>query len=148
MANRVTKGKQQTVRFHVDDLLSSHVDPQVNDEFDKWLNKFYGSYGAVECHRGKIHDYLGMFLDYSEPGVFTVDMTKYIGKMVDDFPIKYKPGQKAPSPATDDLFKESTGDVLNDKDTELFHTFVAKGLFAAKRARPDIISSLPFLLRR
>ena len=39
VANKQVKGKQQTVRFHVDDLMSSHVDSKVNDEFAKWLNK-------------------------------------------------------------------------------------------------------------
>ena len=31
IANRMVNGKQHTVRFHVDDLLLSHVDPKVND---------------------------------------------------------------------------------------------------------------------
>ena len=47
VANRKVKGKQQTVRFHVDDLMSSHVDSKVNDEFLKWLNKMYGMHGEV-----------------------------------------------------------------------------------------------------
>ena len=33
VANRTINDKQHTVQFHVDDLLSSHVDPKVNDEF-------------------------------------------------------------------------------------------------------------------
>ena len=33
VANRIVDGKQHTVRFHVDDILSSHVDRNVNDEF-------------------------------------------------------------------------------------------------------------------
>src|SRR6056300_1426243 len=39
IANKVMNGKQQTIRFHVDDLLSSHMDPKVNDEFFEWANK-------------------------------------------------------------------------------------------------------------
>ncbi|CAJ1935801.1 unnamed protein product [Cylindrotheca closterium] len=31
--NKEVDGKQQTIRFHVDDLMSSHMDPKVNDEF-------------------------------------------------------------------------------------------------------------------
>ena len=42
VANRMVNGKQHTIRFHVDDILSSHVDLKVNDEFLKWLNKTYG----------------------------------------------------------------------------------------------------------
>ena len=35
MANKMVNDKQQTIRFHVDDVMSSHVDPKVNDEFEK-----------------------------------------------------------------------------------------------------------------
>ena len=38
VANRFVNGKQHTIRFHVDDLMSSHVDKKVNDDFYKWLN--------------------------------------------------------------------------------------------------------------
>ena len=55
-------GKQHTIRFHVDDIMSSHKDKKVNDEFNKWLNKMYGKYGEVKVYRGKKHDYLGMNL--------------------------------------------------------------------------------------
>ena len=53
IANRMVNGSQHTVRFHVDDLLSSHVDPKVNDRFAEWLEKMYGKYQAVEPTRGK-----------------------------------------------------------------------------------------------
>ena len=33
VANRIVKGSQQTIRFHVDDLMSSHIDKRVNDKF-------------------------------------------------------------------------------------------------------------------
>ena len=39
IANQMVNGKQQTIKFHVDDLLSSHQQREVNDEFLKWLNK-------------------------------------------------------------------------------------------------------------
>jgi hypothetical protein len=32
------KGHQQAVQFHVDDLMTIHMGPSVNDEFRKWLN--------------------------------------------------------------------------------------------------------------
>ena len=43
VCNKTIQGKQHTVRFHVDDLMCSHVDKRVNDKFLKWLNKKYGS---------------------------------------------------------------------------------------------------------
>ena len=38
-ANKTVNKKQQTVRFHVDDVMSGHVDTKVNDDFEKWLNE-------------------------------------------------------------------------------------------------------------
>ena len=68
VANRMVNGKKHTMRFHVDDLMSSHMEAKVNDQFLVWLNKKYGGYGAVKATRGKRHDYLGMTLDFSTDG--------------------------------------------------------------------------------
>ena len=40
--NRNVRGKQHTIRFHVDDDLSSYVDKKVIDEFGQWAQKTYG----------------------------------------------------------------------------------------------------------
>ena len=53
IASRMVNGSQHTVRSHVDDLLSSHVDPKVNDRFAEKLEKMYKKYKAVEPTRGK-----------------------------------------------------------------------------------------------
>ena len=46
------------------DLMSSHQDHHVNDEFYKWLDKKYGRVGKVAGHHGNIHDYLGVYYKY------------------------------------------------------------------------------------
>ena len=74
----MVNGKQQTIRFHVDDLLSSHVDPKVNDDFLKWMNDTYGSLKECKCTRGKIHNYLGMTLDFSKKGKVKIRMDDYV----------------------------------------------------------------------
>ena len=48
VANKMANKKQQTIRFHVDDVMSSHVDTKVNDDFEKWLNKMHGKHGEVK----------------------------------------------------------------------------------------------------
>ena len=145
VANKTIEGKQMTVRFHVDDLMSSHMDPAVNDEFLIWLNKKYGGYGEVKATRGHVHDYLGMTFDFSEPGKVKVDMIDYMCAMVDDFSTKFKPTDTAPNPAAEDLFALGNGPKLEKEQAEEFHTFVAKGLFACKRARPDIHTAITAL---
>lgn len=76
VANRIVDGKQHTVTWHVDDLKSSHVNPEVNRKFLIWLNEKYANDGIAEVKAtfGKVHDYLGMTLDYNEPGVLKIDM--------------------------------------------------------------------------
>jgi len=78
VANKQVNGKQQTIHFHVDDLMSSHVDKKVNNEFAVWLNDMYGEHGSVKVHRGKIHNYLGMVFDFTTPGKVMVDMSDYV----------------------------------------------------------------------
>ena len=51
--NRMTNGHQHTVRFHVDDPMSSHEDSEVNDRFQEWLNLMCGQCGEVTAMRGK-----------------------------------------------------------------------------------------------
>ena len=48
VANQIVNEKQHTIRFHVNDLLSSHVDSIVNDKFHAWLEKTYGKHGKVK----------------------------------------------------------------------------------------------------
>ena len=150
VANQLINDKQHTVTWHVDDIKSSHIDPKVNDKFHDWLEMKYGDeeIGKVKSTRGKIHDYLGMTLDYTSPGEVKIDMTKYVKDMVRDFPEKIDHGTVV-NPATTKLFQVNNNSTqLNKKKAEQFHTFVAKGLFLSKRARPDINPTIPFLCTR
>ena len=148
VANRMINGEQHTIRYHVDDVLSSHMHPEVNDKFLKWLNKKYGSYGEVKAKRGDVHDYLGMKLDFREKGKVKIDMTDYVKEMVDSFPKKFYTKDTAPTPATKDLFTVGNEKPLPKDKKETFHTYVAKGLFVSKRARPDIQPTNAFLCTR
>ena len=90
MANKDVEGKQQTIRFHVDDIMSSHKDPKINDQFESWLQKEYGQHGKVKATRGKQHEYLGMLMDFSKKGKVRIRMEKYVKDMLETFPVKIK----------------------------------------------------------
>ena len=81
----------------------------------------YGTYGAVKATRGKVHDYLGMNFDFSEPGMVHIDMIDYINKMVDDSKIDFNKSAVVTSPAADTLFGPSTGEKLNKEQAEEYH---------------------------
>ena len=66
------------VTWHVDDLNISHKDIL---EVTKFLHHFGQIYGEhMTIHRGKVHDYLGMDLDFSTVNTLKIGMVKYIKK--------------------------------------------------------------------
>ena len=71
VANRIVKGKQHTVCWHVDDIKSSHVEKQVQDDFKECLIQRYDTnengnvIGKMKRCSGKRLDYLGMIFDFS-----------------------------------------------------------------------------------
>ena len=105
VANKMVDGKQMTVSWHVDDLKASHKDQKVISDFITWVEKTYGKIGKVKVFHGKIHDYLGMELDYTVNGQVSVGMIPYIKSMVEDFPQEELEGSRVPSPWNDNLFK-------------------------------------------
>ena len=97
--------------------------------------------------RGKIHNYLGMVLDYSTPGEVKVNTIKYIKNIVEGF-IELISGGAA-TPAASHLFDvDADGVKLVEQLARVFHTTTAKLLFLCKRARPDIQVPIAFLTTR
>ena len=66
--------------------------------------------------------------------------------MISEFPERLN---KSNCPWNENLFKEDQkAKKLSSEKAELFHKFVAKGLFASKRARPDILPAITYLCTR
>ncbi|CAJ1946974.1 unnamed protein product [Cylindrotheca closterium] len=118
-------------KFHVDNLMSSHMDPKVNDKFAKWLNMRYGSIKACTIVRGKIHRYLGMTLDFSVKGKLKIRMDDCVKNM-------FNKDSKQETPAGNDLLEGGKGKLLSAEYRQIFHTTVARGLYVSKRACLDI----------
>ena len=131
----------------MDDLKISHKNPAVVTKIIDKLNKKYGKINPLTVSRGKVHDYLGMVLDYRSEKKVKVTMYKFIDQMLKEVP-KDMIGM-AVSPTTNHLFKINPNPKYLDKDKkELFHHLVAKCLFLCKRARPDIHPAVAFLTTR
>lgn len=84
--NKTINGKQCTIVLHVDDLKMSHVDPKVLDEIISKLDKKYGQEGPLSVTRGRVHDYLGMTLDYSQSGTVKIRMDDYVKNLIANAP--------------------------------------------------------------
>ena len=82
-----------------------------------------------------------MDLDYSEKskGLVKISMTKYIEKILQDFPEEIK--STSSLPAADHLFQvreKLKAKTLLEKQAEQFHHSIAQLLFLSTRARKDI----------
>ena len=78
-----------------------------------------------------------MRFDYSVPGKVTINMVDYMTKLVDKFP--YNISKVVPTPAVENVFQvDETSPLLGQEHAKLFHTFVAKALFACKRSHCDL----------
>ena len=99
----------------------------------------------INVHREDVIDYLGMDFDYSEPGVVKISMEGMVDQVIDDMEVS----EAARTPAAADLFQIDEKSPLLEKDKkEKFHSVVAKLLYMAKRARPDILTAISFLTTR
>jgi len=65
VANMQVFDKQLTITWHIDDMKVSHQYSNVVDLFVDWVKYKYEDISKVKVSRGKIHDYLGVQLDYS-----------------------------------------------------------------------------------
>ena len=140
--------------WHVDDLKVSHVDPAIVTKMADWLKSTYerlfedGS-GQMQIARGKIHEYLGMTLDFTIRGELKITMIPYVKEIVKLFSEYDKSTSIAATPAAEHLFKvNEDSEPLTQRQMTIYHNFVAKCLFLTKRARPDIATAVAFLTTR
>jgi hypothetical protein len=136
VVNKMVDGKQLTVAWHVDDLKILHVSAKVVDDLIADLDS--GKETPLSKSRGKVHNYLGMMLDFSVPGQVTVTMIDYIKMICMDLP-KDMIG-KAATPAANHLFRVDDENAAPlDKDrADLFIHLMMQLLFLSQRACPDI----------
>ena len=148
VVNKIINGSQCTIGWHVDDLKISHMDGNVNREILAILQQEYGKEAPIPSTTGKVHDYLGMTIDYSTPGKVVFRMEDYIDCLLSECPAGLLKGNPA-SPAANHLFDINHDcEKLSSEDTDQFHHLVVKLLYLAKRTRPDIMLAVAFLCTR
>jgi hypothetical protein len=70
----------------VDDLKLSHEDPNIVMQVLETINNRYGKEVPITVMCGKVHDYLGMVLDYTEEGRVKISMNQYMNKILHELP--------------------------------------------------------------
>jgi hypothetical protein len=143
VANKMMNGTQCTITWHVDGLKISHVNPKAVGAVLGLLSKEFGKEAPLTVCQEKTHDYLGMRIDYSNPGKVLITMFDYVDGMLATLPTDMS--SVAASPAANHLFKVNpAATALGKTKVKLFHHYTGKLLFLCKRTRPDIQTTLAF----
>ena len=66
------------MRLHVDNVMSSHVKPKVNDNFKEWINRNYSKHGELKANWGKVHKYHEMNFEFTGKVKVKINMDDYV----------------------------------------------------------------------
>jgi hypothetical protein len=81
----------------------SHVDPAVVSEIVGLLSAQFGKESPLTINCGKVHEYLGMTIDYTDNGKVKITMKDYIKSILNDLPDDMN--GELPTPAGTHLFE-------------------------------------------
>ena len=148
VANKEIQGSTCTIIWHVDDLKISHLKASVVTSVINQISSVFGKEAPLSITRGRIHEYLGMTLDFSCNGKVTVRMEEFVKGILDEAPEDMMGTTR--TPAANHLFDVNTTNptLLPPAEARKFHHLVAKLLFLCKRSRPDVHTAVSFLCTR
>jgi hypothetical protein len=136
------KGIQCTVTVHVDDLLILSESKSMISELAEGLRH---RYGEITMTSGTTLNYLGMSIDFSHTGEVRITMSGYIEEVLAASGIL----GTSKTPATDGLFEVRLDAAhVSEEVRAWFHRLVAMLLYLAKRAKPEILTTVAYLATR
>ena len=132
VVNKMINGQQMTVVWHVDNLKVSHVEAMEVEKFVQQMEETFGLETPLTVSRGRVHDYLGMTLDFHTKGEVQINMEHYIDMMLQDAPEEMK--GTATTPAAPHLFKVNNKDpqLLGPEKKKIFVHLVMQGLYLSQ----------------
>ena len=107
-------------------------------------------FGKVTLHEGVKHNYLGMTFDYSDRGKVHITMLGYEQDLVKDWSeieLKMLSGRdsSAATPASNNIFDKGDSEMLDDKIKAIFHSYVMRVAYLAKRVKPQLSVGVSYL---
>ena len=96
--------KQFTIMFHINDLMLSNKNPNILTLYIRKSQQKYGSREDLKVTRGKIHEYLGMTLDFRVKLEVRFSQYDFLKKLFNSLPESMKIGLKYTA-ALEYLFK-------------------------------------------
>ena len=126
----------------------SHLNPNIVTLYIKKLEKEYGSLANLTVTRGKVHEYLGMTIDFRVKLEARFSQYDFLKKLLNSLPECMSTGMKNTA-APEYLFKTTDESCLLDHiRMEIFHTITAKTLWLSQRTRTDVQLAVGFCCTR
>ena len=117
----------------MDDLIESHKDQCVLDNFIKVLNGKFGKGKKLEEMKGVVRDYLGLMIDFLLPGKVVFSIFNYLEEIVVEAQLNLKMRPRYKTLARRKLFTvDKDSPLLCKEKAELFHQLEARLLFSSK----------------
>jgi hypothetical protein len=149
VVNKMINGKQCTVCWYVDDVKASHVEESVVEDLISKMQEEYGKEAPLAISLGKVMEYLGMKIDYSNAGKVVFSMREYVKNLLEECPDELLKAGTATTPAANHILNiNPNATKLYKEKAKIFHHLVAKLLYLSKRTRPDIQFPIAFLTTR
>jgi Reverse transcriptase (RNA-dependent DNA polymerase) len=144
VANKIINGTQCTIVWYVDDNKISHVKPRV---VSMVIKKIEEKFGKMTVTRGNSYVFHDMSFVFNPEGTATISMKDYLVESIKESNLEVS--KTVTTPAQKHLFDiDELSLRLQKEESEAFHSVVAKLLYVAIRARPDILLAVSFLCTR
>ena len=131
-----------TIVIHVDD---GFVTGSSEDILDVFFQQLQSHLGDVTIRRGRVHEYLGMVMDFQQKGLVHITIRKMIESIIADWGVS----TTRSNPAKPDLFDIDVNSPNVDKELSVkLHRGIAQLLYLSTHVRPDILCATIFLTSR
>ena len=131
-----------TIVIHVDD---GFVTGKSEETLDVFFESLKTHLGEITICRGRIHNYLGMVMDFQHRGLVHITIQKMIESIILDWNVSTSRN----TPAKSDLFDiDESSATVNEEMSKQLHGGIAKLLYLATHVRPDILCATIFLTSR
>ncbi len=141
-----------TIGIYVDDLIITSSIPTLVSSAIKSIED---KYIQLKIQEGTRHNYLGMVLDFSDPGYVHINqagMIQEIVKSADIAALELATGPVEPKPKTpthEKLFQSTPNSPpLSPELAKIVRSLTARILFVANRGRPDVITFIAYMTKR
>jgi hypothetical protein len=119
--------------WYIDDLKVSHVNKDVVGEIMELMKKEFGKYMELTITQGKIHDYLGIQIDFSKKGKVIMSMFDCIDEWLKECLEDLKK-RASSTGASNHLYNVSEhAEKLDNEAAILYHHLMAKLLYCQNK---------------